>query len=446
MQKKQGYASNGAGIGHRPEYALPRDRNVYTVKTIRPAKPGTKQAVAARPQTKPHRMAETDHRIVPMPERVPIAETNKPAEAPDKLAERRMVTLKPEPTPASDAFKTQETPKASRSRMSRMAMKAVNADMFAQEPETAPAPSTPTSRMAMKAANAEKFFEDAKASDTVEARLQPELRAVPPASPGADRQHAPRTAASSPQANKPAATRTRQAVRMPFSGSELDPLDDDVSFIDAPPKRHAGRAFPNKPHSKGKGRQHQAGDASVYPAIKPSRPEMQKRRRIIILAGLALVAAVAALFLLLNQNRVDMPAQLSGPMATVYAETEAAGMEPTQTPSPALAGAAVVPSPTPSPSATPSAAPTATPSATATATPKPTTTPKPTAKPTATPKPTVKPTATPKPTVKPTATPKPSATATPKPSATATPKPTATAAPDPTPESAGPVETLTPEA
>ena len=356
---------------------------------------------------------------------------------------------------------------------SRMALKASNADIFAVSPDTeVQPPAMPLSRMANKAAAIQaQDTVDVPVTDTRSAAnpapvaRQARLRAVPAIDEAAET--VPQTATRKPavqsaearktaslrqtpkdSAEKTTASRTRRPVRLPLNDDELDALGDDDLFLDTPPSKSDRRSARPMPETE---RSRRASGAQAYPAVRPPRAQALRKRRIIILAGLALIATVAALFLLLNNNDAKIPTGAVGPMATVYAAAEPSGTLPEELP---LTGSAVVPTPTPtqtplatatvSPTATPEASPTATatpavtpkPTATPKATAKPTATPKPTVKPTATPKPTVKPTVTPKPTVKPTATPKPTATATPRPTATATPKPTATptATPAPTPE------------
>ncbi len=217
--------------------------------------------------------------------------------------------------------------------------------------------------------------------------------------------------------------RSKRGVRLPLDDSELDTLNDDGLYLDTPPNK---RNRNNKPMA-------QTGYSRTqsFPSVRPSKTEARSKRRIIIVAGLALIVTVAALFLLLKNNDEKIPAGAIGPMSTVYAEAHPP--EPTDL---AALGAAVIPTPSQTPSATPTVSPTAT--LEASATPEPTVSPSPTAttKPTSTPKATVKPTATPTTTVKPTATPTATVKPTATPAATAKPTPTVTVKPTATPTSA----------
>ncbi len=357
---------------------------------------------------------------------------------------------------------------------SRMAMKASNADIFAVDPDTTAPPTMPLSRMASKAAaiqaqdtadapaidaQARSAINPAPATRQVRPRTVPDIdesaAAIPkttkrkPAAQPAARKTVSQQQTLAGATEKRSVSRTSRPVRLPLDDDELDALGDDDLFLDPPPFKSGRRAARHMPETE---RSHRASGAQAFPAVRPPRSEALRKRRIIILAGLALIATVAALFLLLNNNNAKVPTGAVGPMSTVYAAAEPSGTLTDEYP---VTGVAAVPTPTPtqtplvtatvSPTATPEASPTATVTPKPTATPKPTTTPKATVKPTATPMPTATPTATPKPTVKPTATPKPTATATPRPTATATPRPTATPAPtpEPTPE---PTTEPTPEA
>ncbi|NLT98409.1 MAG: hypothetical protein GXW96_09725, partial [Christensenellaceae bacterium] len=398
MQKRQRFALDNAGIRYRPEYKLPSVHEKYAVKSIRPEELQEEDGVAL-----PFRRTQANSRVVPMPGSRRSAGIS--AEA---VKQPQSSTPQPE-IPASDVRPSGEVPKSVSGKLSRMALKAANADIFVQEEPKSDDP-MPMSRMALKAAHADIY---AAGDDTPEAAPPRPLQAVPLPARDKSPQPAVRPRSTSPRQAAPAASgspaaRSRKPVRLPLDDGALDSLDDDESFLDAPHKRRRSRS---------ESRQPAVGEALPYPrsasyaAARPTRMPARRKRGIIVLAVLALAATIAGLFMLLNQDEVEMPAVAPSAMATVYAEVEEAAATPT--PTVVIAGAAVPqPAATPTPTAAPS--PTVTPSASATPTPNPTATPKPTATP--------QPTATPKPTATPAATVH--ATATPVPTPVPTPKPT----------------------
>ena len=463
MQKKQGYAPSKIRSKHSPEYAPSHGGESFRVKTIRPQTPGSavregvsspylravpsrgtapeqpdseteyarivsaptkraKQMAEAEPETRqqPARIpddSQTEYaRIIPAPSNAASHAAEPDHEAPRDL-ETEYARVMPAPSEqAKQATEPSAAPKPAaetrRKAGSRMAMKAANADMFADEPEKpADTPDRPMSRMAMKAANADFEAPDMDAPtirQTVPVQRDIPVRAEqtttrPSAAPTA--RAAARTAGNRPSASAGRAAYVNKPVRLPVSSDELDPLDGDELFIDMP----TGRGSKRRPEVPASSRRRSERGATVYPAVKVPKPEARKKRRIIIMAALALVVTVAALFLLLKQNDVNLPVGMTtpGPMATVYADAKTSGTPSPSLPTTTIAAVAVTTTATPVPSVAPTVTPTASPTAS------------PTAAPTATPTP--KPTKTAK------------ATSTVSPTATATARPIETPAPTPVP-------------
>ena len=120
MQKRQKFASYNAGIRYQPEYKLPSFHEKYAVKSIRPEEMQEEDDVAL-----PFRRNQTESRVMPMPgsrraASISAESVKKPQSAPQAESS------------APDARPSRETPGPMSGKLSRMAMKAANADIFVQ--------------------------------------------------------------------------------------------------------------------------------------------------------------------------------------------------------------------------------------------------------------------------------------------------------------------------
>ena len=313
MQKKQGVSPLKIRSRHRPEYPLPLGREYFDIKTIRPVKPSATvpENWAADALTRRKTPPQT---LMPSP--APSSKTQETtAGGHVHITERgKSSSHTGQPGLAHVTSATTEKPHAP---MSRMAIKAVNADTYAEKTDDTrqPLAGLTHSRMAIKAVNADIFAEpdtstlaedinrahqsspkpsrlvqDQTVADGVsmDARTEPRL-AVPRHTViiPADTADAHAAAAHGNSA-KPRSTRPHRS-RMPVAA------DSYADVIDALP--YAVSAAPNKNRKKAA-----PGRAAGFPSVRPPKPETRKKRRILVLAGLGLVVTIAALFLLLQKD------------------------------------------------------------------------------------------------------------------------------------------------